>query len=88
MLGHQHHRNRHHDFVRNRIEESAETSALIPATRQVAIKPVGHRRDEENQGAGKRSPAKREIKRQYKEWNKNDAKQSKQRRDIKLHGNG
>jgi hypothetical protein len=54
MLGNQHHRNSHHDFIRDRIEEGAETRALIPATRQITIKPVGHRCDKENQRTGKR----------------------------------
>ena len=76
------------EIIGNRIEKGTETGALIPATRQVTIEPVGHGGNKENQRAGKRRPGKRQVKRQYKERNKNDAKQGKQCRDIKLHSNG
>ncbi|ETJ14338.1 MAG: hypothetical protein Q609_ECAC02620G0001, partial [Escherichia coli DORA_A_5_14_21] len=45
-------------------------------------------RDAENERGGKRRPGDRQIKDQYKEWDKDDTEQCKQRRDIKLHNDG
>ena len=88
MFGNQHHGDSHHDFIGNRVEEGAKTGALIPATSEETIKPVGYRGNKEDQRAGKRRPAKGQIKRQHKKRDQDDAKQSKQRRDIKLHSDG
>ena len=61
---------------------------LVPAACQKTIEPVSHRRDAENERGGKRRPGDRQIKDQYKEWDKDDTEQCKQRRDIKLHNDG
>ena len=88
MFSHQHHGNSHHHFIGHRIEESTKTGALVPAARQITIKPVGDRGNQENQRTGKRGPDKRQIKREYKERDKHDAKESEQRRDVILHDDG
>ncbi len=84
VLNHQHHRNRHHHFIGHRVKKSAETGALIPAAGQITIKPVGNGSDKRS-GRRQRGPDERQIKRQHKERYQDDAKQSKQCRDIKLH---
>lgn len=66
VFGNQHHGDSHHDFIGNRVEEGAKTGALIPATSEETIKPVGYRGNKEDQRAGKRRPAKGQIKRQHK----------------------
>ncbi len=43
VFGNQHHGDSHHDFIGNRVEEGAKTGALIPATSEETIKPVGYR---------------------------------------------
>jgi hypothetical protein len=53
VLSHQHHRDSDHHFIGHRIEEGAKAGALIPATRQITIKPVGDGGNQENQRAGK-----------------------------------
>lgn len=88
MLGYQHHGDSDHHFVCHRIEEGTEAGALIPATGQIAIKPVGDRCDQEDQCAGERCPDDRQVKRQYKERDEYDTEESEQRRDIKLHNDG
>ena len=42
VFGNQHHGDSHHDFIGNRVEEGAKTGALIPATSEETIKPVGY----------------------------------------------
>ncbi len=86
MFRHQHHGNRHHHFIRNRIEEGAKTGALVPATGEIAIKPVGDGGHKEDQRADKRRPDERKVERQHKKRNQDDAEQRKQCRDIILHG--
>ena len=88
MLGYQHHGDSHENFICDRVKESTKPGTLIPAACQKTIEPVSHRRDAENERGGKRLPGDRQIKDQYKEWDKDDTEQCKQRRDIKLHNDG
>ncbi|SAJ31822.1 Uncharacterised protein [Enterobacter cloacae] len=88
MFRHQHHRDCHHHLIRNRIEERAKAGTLVPATRQITIKPVRNGSDQENQRTGKRRPDDRQVKCQDEERNEHNAKKSEQRRDIKSHDDG
>ena len=62
MFRHQHHRDCYHHLIRNRIEECAKAGALVPATRQITVKPVRHGSDQENKRTGKRRPDDRQVK--------------------------
>jgi hypothetical protein len=82
VLSDQHHRNGNHHFICHRVEERAEASALVPATRQITIKPVGDGGHEENECTREWRPDERQIKRHYKERDKNDTEKREQRRNI------
>ena len=72
MLGYQHHGDSHENFICYRVKESTKPGTLVPAACQKTIEPVSHRRDAENERGGKRRPGDRQIKDQYKEWDKDE----------------
>ncbi|PBE64604.1 hypothetical protein BGU28_19075 [Clostridioides difficile] len=65
--------NRHHQLVRDRVEEGAERRALAEAPGGVAVQPVGGGGQGEHGTGGQVAPGRRQIEQQNEDRNEQDA---------------
>ncbi|MCY1388880.1 hypothetical protein D9M71_36660 [compost metagenome] len=74
----QYQRHRHHQLVRHRIEEGAEGRALLPATSQITVEPVGDGGDGEDCTSCQITPGERQIEQQDEDRNEQYAQNGEQ----------
>ncbi len=83
---HQHHQHdRHHQLVRDRVEEFAEPRMLTESTRHPAIDEIRDRRDAEKDGGDRPRVRQWAVETYDNRRDRRDAKQGEQNGEVEFH---